>query len=181
MNRKLPLDPKLGLGADARLVQLLSDAARVTRDLQEQIDALSGLVGVTASAAEINVLDGLSGLISGTYTPTISNIANATSLAATDAQYLRVGDVVTVSGKFTLTTTDATTTTVELTLPVASTFTQDYEAAGVVFIAQPGGSPVQSTAKVFSQNTGTKARVEWRANVTSGSVTGYYTYTYQVI
>lgn len=78
MSRKLPLDPKLGVDANVRLHQLWVDAAIVTRDLQDQIDAKApiasptftgtvtiptpfnlGAVSVTATGTELNLLDGV--------------------------------------------------------------------------------------------------------------------------
>lgn len=78
MSRKLPLDPKLGVDANVRLHQLWVDAAIVTRDLQDQVDAKApiasptftgtvtiptpftlGAVSVTATGTELNLLDGV--------------------------------------------------------------------------------------------------------------------------
>lgn len=42
---RLPIDPKLGAGADARLTKLWVDAARVTRELQDTVNASVGTGG----------------------------------------------------------------------------------------------------------------------------------------
>jgi hypothetical protein len=74
----LPLDPKLGEGANTRHTQLWTQAARVTRDLQDQIALKAplasptftgtvtlptpftvGAVSVTATGTELNLLDGV--------------------------------------------------------------------------------------------------------------------------
>ena len=39
---RLPLDPKLGVGANARQHQLWVDAARVTRELQDRLQSGAG-------------------------------------------------------------------------------------------------------------------------------------------
>lgn len=58
---------------------------------------------------------------SGTYTPVISNISNANTLTVERCQYMRVGNVVTVSGKFDFYTSAANTVTaISLTLPITS-------------------------------------------------------------
>jgi hypothetical protein len=74
----LPLDPKLGEGANPRHNELWAQAARVTRDLQDQIALKAplasptftgtvtlptpftvGAVSVTATGTELNLLDGV--------------------------------------------------------------------------------------------------------------------------
>lgn len=95
---------------------------------------------------------------SGTYTPTRSAEANTDSnVTMAEAQYQRVGSVVTVSGRFTLDPTlTATATSFEMTLPIASDLGAAEDLAGVAFcggIAALGaeiiGSVANNTAVVF--------------------------------
>jgi len=114
---------------------------------------------------------------SGTYTPTIANVANTTAQSATQAQWNRVGNVVTVSGKFTADPdVTVTPTAISLTLPVTSNCGAIEDAAGVAFaggIAGQGGA-IQCNA------TTDVAEVHWvAADVTSQAWS--YTYTYEVI
>lgn len=60
-------------------------------------------------------------LASGTYTPTLTHVANVSASTAYQCQYLRVGNVVTVSGKADVDpTTISTSTMLGISLPIAS-------------------------------------------------------------
>jgi len=70
-------------------------------------------------------------IASGTYTPTLTNGANVAASTAYVCQWMRVGNVVTVSGRLEVDTTSAnTSTSIELSLPIASNFSQNYQCAG---------------------------------------------------
>jgi len=72
------------------------------------------------------------GLAAGTYTPTLTGIANVASSTAYDCQYMRVGNTVTVSGKLEVTpTANNTQTTINISLPVPSAFTLTENLSGV--------------------------------------------------
>jgi hypothetical protein len=65
------------------------------------------------------------------FTPGLLNQTNITSSVAFPFQYMRVGNVVTVSGKVTITPTAASSfTQLGLDLPIGTTFTTDSQAAG---------------------------------------------------
>lgn len=71
------------------------------------------------------------GISSGTYTPTLTNGANVAASTASVCQYLRVGNTVTVSGKFAIDPTlTATQTILGFSLPIASAITADGEVGG---------------------------------------------------
>lgn len=68
---------------------------------------------------------------SGTYTPTLTGVYNVTSSTAFLCQYMRVGNVVTVSGVISAKATAANTwTRVSMTLPISSNFDWSYRAGG---------------------------------------------------
>jgi hypothetical protein len=69
---------------------------------------------------------------SGTYTPTYTNVANVSATTASTAQWLRVGNVVTVSGRLNVATTAAapTVTQLRMSLPIASAFAGVHQCAG---------------------------------------------------
>ncbi|CAB5217015.1 hypothetical protein UFOVP198_45 [uncultured Caudovirales phage] len=68
---------------------------------------------------------------SGTYTPTLTGVYNVTSSTAFPCQYMRVGNVVTVSGLISAKATAANTwTRVSMTLPISSNFDWSYRAGG---------------------------------------------------
>lgn len=74
--------------------------------------------------------------LSSNYIPSATNGVNVdlnSGFTRNQCIYTRVGDVVTVSGEFSITpTTDATLTTVNLSLPIASDFTAEIEASGII-------------------------------------------------
>lgn len=70
-------------------------------------------------------------LASGTYTPTGVDSLNVSSTVKHPANYLRVGNSVTVSGLVFVTPTGAGNCYIELTVPVASNFATIYDAQGV--------------------------------------------------
>src|SRR5258706_10816171 len=73
----------------------------------------------------------LTNIMSGAYTPAITNTTNIAASANATAQYSRVGSVVTVSGSVEIDpTTGSAATTFGIALPVASTFTLPGDLAG---------------------------------------------------
>lgn len=115
---------------------------------------------------------------SGVYTPTRSAEANMDSnVTMTEAQYMRVGNTVTVSGRFTANPTlTATTTSFEITLPVASNIGAVEDVAGVAFCGNIAGMGAEIVGVVANDT----AKVQWiSSDVTSQSWS--YTFTYAVI
>lgn len=118
------------------------------------------------------------GLAAGVYTPTRSAEANMdANVTMTEAQYMRVGNTVTVSGRFTADPTlTATTTSFEITLPVASNIGAVEDVAGVAFC----GAIAAQGAEIIGVVANDTAKVQWVAgDVTSQSWS--YTFSYQVI
>lgn len=118
------------------------------------------------------------GLAYGTYTPTSTNVLNLDSSTPHSAQWLRVGNTVTVSGTLLIDATAAgsTQTQVRLTLPVASALTDTNELAGAGCVQAPTYMPVGVTGGVLSDT----AVLEWGSQSTA-SHTLTYTYTYRVL
>lgn len=70
-------------------------------------------------------------IASGTYTPTLTNAANCSVLAASACTFMRVGNVVTVSGQADVTLTSANVDTAFfMTLPIASDLASANQCAG---------------------------------------------------
>jgi hypothetical protein len=115
---------------------------------------------------------------SGTYTPTRSAEANLDSnVTMSQAQYMRVGDTVTVSGRFTADPTlTATATSFEITLPVASNIGAAEDVAGVAFC----GSIAGQGAEIIGVAANDTAKIQWVAGDIT-SQTWSYTFSYQVI
>lgn len=130
--------------------------------------------GVTSPAtADGNVF-------SGTYTPSqVSTNTNVTSITFGVCQYMRVGNVVTVSGQVAVTATTASTATlVRFSLPIASTFTSTRHLGG-------GGGAITTT---YSQGgvamlaDTTNYCVDMRFTPAANTATTWtFTFTYQVL
>lgn len=117
-------------------------------------------------------------LSSGVYTPTRSAETNLDgNVTPSEAQYARIGNTVTVSGRFTADPTlAATATSFELTLPIASNIGAVEDAAGVAFCGGIAGQGAEVTGSI-ANNT---AVISW----VSGDVTSKtwsYVFTYQII
>jgi hypothetical protein len=94
----------------------------------------------------------------------------------TSAQYIRVGNVVTVSGRFTADpTTTTTATSFEITLPFGNTVGAASDVAGVAFCGAISGQG----AEIFGSVINSSAKIRWIA-VDVTSQTWSYTFTYKV-
>lgn len=113
---------------------------------------------------------------SGTYTPTVSNTTNLDSTTPSAVAYGRTGSVVTVFGKITVDpTSSGTSTSMELSLPIAS----DLGAAGDVmgFFAVSGSF----TGGTILGDAGTNlAQFVWISTTTT-STDYFFTFSYRII
>jgi lysophospholipase L1-like esterase len=111
---------------------------------------------------------------SGTYTPTLSNGANVASSTAYPCQYIRVGNVVTVSGKIFIDYTSAGVATfVGISLPIASSISNDYEIAGAANAESSYGSIEGDAANDYA--------VFHIGVPSSASYNYFFTFTYQIL
>lgn len=133
---------------------------------------------VLNSGAEIEFIGDPTGTIaSGTYSPTTSNTTNVDSSSASDAQYMRVGDVVTVSGSVSIDPTAAggTATEMRMTLPISTnSFNNSNEAGGTACTATNDVAAIRAEAATqrvaFVFNSGHTAARTYR-----------YSFTYQIV
>lgn len=133
----------------------------------------------TGNATKVLTTDGTNAswgpiVVSGTYTPTLTNGANVTSSTAFQCQYMRVGNVVTVSGKFELDPTlISTATTIGVSLPVASNFAavENCGGTGGIGIIMATGADVANDRATFSGIAGGSL----------GSFSVFFTFTYLII
>lgn len=117
-------------------------------------------------------------ILSGVYTPTRSAEANLdANVTMTEAQYMRVGNTVTVSGRFTADATAAGLASFEITLPVASNLGAIEDLAGV---ASSVSATTFEGGEVIGVVANDTAKISWIA-VDTASRTWSYTFTYQVI
>ena len=112
------------------------------------------------------------------YTPTITVETNLdATTTVTEAQYLRVGNTVTVSGRFTANPTlTATATSFELSLPVASNIGAVEDLSGIGFCGQIAGMGCAITGSVANDT----AVITWVSSDTTAQ-SWSYTYSYQII
>jgi hypothetical protein len=146
---------------------------------------LLGLRNSDGSVAKITLGTGLSisgntlngpTATSGTYTPTKTNVANVSGSTAYVTAYYRVGNVVTVSGRLDISvTTGSTITTIRLSLPIASNFTDATQCSGHL----TSDSNLDNGA-IYSDATNDQAFVSFRP-ANTGSRNCFFTFTYQVL
>lgn len=136
--------------------------------IQAGLTKLDG--GLSISGAAGNVL-------SGTYTPTLTNVANLDASTAYACQYMRVGNTVTVSGKVDVDPTlTATSTQLGISLPIASALTVEEQCGGTANAKAIGGQ----SAAILADAANDRAQMEWIAtDVTNQSM--YFSFTYQIL
>lgn len=157
---------------NANISAILDPGTVATTDKTFTFPNLTATLGV--QSATVNAAS----FTSGTYTPTRSAEANLdANVTMSEAQYMRVGNTVTVSGRFTADPTlTATATSFEIILPVASNIGAVEDAAGTAFcgaIAGMGGEVIG----VVANDT---AKIQWVASDVT-SKTWSYLFTYQII
>jgi hypothetical protein len=134
-----------------------------------------GSTQVPTKNAIYDKIESLPVLASGTYTPTLTNVTNVASSTSYTAQYLRVGSVVTVSGRVDIDPTASGFIRIEMSLPIASNFSAVEDAGGV-------GSVDAGITGAFAILADTADdRVYMAGVLPSTSNTGCaYTYTYRI-
>lgn len=117
------------------------------------------------------------GLAHGTYTPTLTNVANLDASTAYACQYMRVGNTVTVSGRVDIDPTlAATITQMRMSLPVASNFTANNECGGTAAASSIAGQ----VAAIRADAANNEAELVYRsADVTNQAM--FFSFTYTVI
>jgi len=139
------------------------------------VSATSGLsiarTAVTAPAAS----DG--NVFSGTYTPSLTNTTNIASSTAAACQYMRVGNVVTVSGQVTIDPTAAGACNMKMTLPIASTFSSGRQASGTFATVTSGQSDQGS---IIGDTAGAQFEFRFTAVNVASSIYAFHV-TYQII
>jgi hypothetical protein len=124
---------------------------------------------VTAAISALN-------LASGTYTPTLTGVANIDATTAYACQYLRVGSVVTVSGRLDADATAAALTSIGISLPIASNLASSNECAGTAFCSELAAQG----AAIFADAANNRAQMQWVAvDITSRPM--FFSFTYQII
>lgn len=116
-------------------------------------------------------------LKSGTYTPTLTNVTNIAASTAAVCQWMRVGDVVTVSGSVDIDPTAAGDCTLRMSLPVASNFTATSQAGGTFSTRAAGQKDTGSIAANVANDA-----AEFFFNAANiANATYQFTFTYRVL
>ncbi len=151
-------------------------------DLQAALDTKSD-VGHTHTLSEVTDYTAPPTLDYGTYTPVLTNVANAPTLTAESCQYLRVGNTVTVSGSLVIdaTTGGGTVTRVGISLPIASDLAGVNQCTGTGCLDSTGMAAVTTVFSVPIIGDATNNRAEMNALwYTSSSVRLYFHFTYRI-
>lgn len=116
-------------------------------------------------------------LTSGTYTPTLTAVANVAASTAFLCQWLRVGATVTVSGRLDVDpTTTATDTQLGISLPIASALANDFECGGTAWAP----TLTSEGAAILGDAVNDRAVMQWKAiDVTNAA--RFFSFSYRVI
>ena len=114
---------------------------------------------------------------SGTYTPTLTGVANVSASTAYQCQYMRIGTVVTVSGKLDIDPNlTATSTQLGISLPIASNIGAAEDCAGTAFASAIAGQG----AAILGDSGNDRAQMQFiSADITNQPM--YFTFTYRII
>jgi hypothetical protein len=169
-------------------VKIAGTATRGTTEGTNHIDIFNGTapvgtltngISLYSESGSFRVMDaaGAVTLISGVYTPTLTNTTNVGASTPFECQYIRIGNVVTVSGIANIDPTAGapTDTVMGISLPIASNFGASSDCAGVIHagVTAEGGS-------ITGDTTNDRATATFIATNTTDH-TFAFTFTYQVI
>jgi len=163
------------VGANAKMVTILGSSGCVV-DAGLQNVSLINTSGVTVSENNVHYVNGVnvSSYAQGSYTPSTTNVTNVDSVTIDSAYYFRIGSMVTVFGVGTLNATlSATDTIFRFSIPIASDFSTELEAAGGI-----NGDVSQS--RIEADSTNNAVRFYCKTNTTGGFVFSY-SFSYIII
>jgi hypothetical protein len=147
---------------------------RITEDGRLYGTALHNNAGaVTGTASQY--------IASGTYTPTLTNVAGASSSIAHPGQWIRVGNVVHVSGTLEgIASTTGDAMRIGISLPVASNFASVYDCAGCGAIRATVAGYSTTAAEISADTTNDRADMRYLNVLDLGDVI-HYSFTYTVL
>lgn len=120
--------------------------------------------GLTIEESDIIYINGVKAPTEGTWTPTLTSVANISNSAAYLSQYFRVGNIVNCFGRVDLQATlTATTTRLGISLPIPSDFTLNYDCSGTGQAPAVAGMSVA----VRGDTTNDRAEIAFTSNDTS--------------
>lgn len=131
--------------------------------------------GAVVTVSQLASTD-ITGLGSGTYTPTLTGVANVGASTAYQCQYGRVGSFVTVSGKLDVDPTAAGSVQLGISLPIPSNLGANENCAGTAVCPFIAGQ----AASIVGDSTNDRAQMEYIAvDVTNQPM--FFTFSYVVM
>ena len=165
------------------LWQVCKGLITATKQLKKFVDSK---LGKTDKISLTEQVDGVlpyqnGGVLTGIYIPILTIIANIDTAGFYYTPWVRVGNLITVSGKVTIDPTAAATLTqLELSLPVASLFAHTEQCSGVANGVPFAGSTVNFAGIVSCNPITGNALIEfYSTNAVNNDVR--FTFTYQFI
>lgn len=173
----LPMSDVLRVGERGTGATIHVRNSQTAYSVTQSVTSVKSLID-TKWSEWLNALAGLPGSsISGTYTPTLTNVTNVAASTAYECQYMRVGSTVSVSGKVDVDPTAATTVTqLGISLPIASNFGVAEDCAGVA----SSSDIISESAAILADATNNRAEMNW-ITTSLANHTMYFSFEYQVI
>jgi len=112
---------------------------------------------------------------SGVYLPTAANVSNTSAITADTAQFMRVGNVVTVSGRIVFSNTLTDFSQISLSLPFATVVSSVRNVAGTA------NENIAEKIGIIRGRTGTNDALLEINGLNTSTYTVYYTYTYRIL
>ena len=149
------------------------------RDSKPSVSGIR-LPGLTPTNDSVVIGDGRQFVVEptgGVYTPTLTAVANVAASTAYQCQYIRLGSMVTVSGRVDVDPTlTSLITQLGISLPLVSNFGAAEDCAGVAFAPGIAGQG----AAILGDATNNRAQMEWFSqDVTNQAM--YFSFLYEVI
>lgn len=167
----------------------LAAFAGITTAAADQLPYFTSATAMTTTAitaAARSILDDASvtailatlGVVPGTYTPTLYNTTNVAASTAFACQYVRILDMVIVSGRFDVDPTAASVATVMgMDLPIASNFSSNINLGGSAFCNNSAGLG----ASILADSTNDRATFQWVHNADTANRAWSFIFMYRII
>jgi len=139
------------------------------------LDVVGGIQTSRTAVTSPAATDG--NVFSGTYTPSLNNTTNVASSTAAVCQYMRVGNVVTVSGTVTIDPTATGRIVMGFSLPIASAIAGANEVGGTF---ASSGTTTVNVGSVTGDATNDRATFDGIANDAASRVYGF-SFTYRIL
>jgi len=175
--------PSVSAGAAPTFTQYMGLSAAGVLTLNAAPTTSAGTYDILTRNTSTGVVEKVasSGLpTSGTYSPTLTNGANVTASSSLSCHYIRVGNIVTVTGSVQVQPTVgvSTATIIDLSLPVASNFTASGHLSGQ---SNGNGTTYALSGVITADITNDTAQLEFPAIGTGSQFQIWFNFTYTVI